>query len=103
MSKMLITFSEKVLDFFRTFHYTTHHQDNHQPKPSKMLKKLLDKIAERFKCNHHVNYGIDTINSFDKEMLASSIVSLQMEGVTCSEIRKSLNGYYYFQIIPNNR
>lgn len=67
-----------------------------------MVSELVDRIVKRFRCNHHVNYGIDTVNSFDKEMLASSIVSLQVEGVSCSEIRKSLNGYFYFQIIPNN-
>ena len=64
------------------------------------MHELLEKIAKRFKCNHHINYGVNTLNSFDKEMLASAIVSLQIEGVKCSEIRKSLNSYYYFQIIP---
>ena len=66
----------------------------------------LDKIVSRFKCHHHINYGVNTINSFDKDMLTSAIVCIQTSGepVRCSEIRKSLNGYYYFQLInqPNN-
>lgn len=66
-----------------------------------MIQKLIDMIAKRFKCNHHIKFGVDMVDSFDKELLASTIVSLQLEGLTCTEIRQSLSGYYYSQIVPN--
>jgi hypothetical protein len=63
------------------------------------MPKNLEQIVHHFGCHHHFNYGVNTINSFDKEMLASTFVSLLVDGVDCSEIRQSLNGYYYFEIV----
>ena len=68
---------------------------------NKILSVILDKIAEHFKCNHHVNFNIHTINSFDKDNLEGAIacVNTSSENVHASEIRRSLNGYYYFQVV----
>lgn len=66
------------------------------------LTDIIDRIKSRFPVWHHVNYGVQTIQSFDKDALASAIVSLEVEGIHCSEIRKSLNSYYFVQILNNN-
>lgn len=68
------------------------------------INELLDKIAQHFKCNHHVNFNIHTINSFDKDALEGAIVCVNTSGenIRSSEIRKSLNGYYYFQVVKDS-
>lgn len=67
------------------------------------LTDIIDRIKSRFPVWHHINYGVQTVQSFNKEALASAIVSLEIEGVRCSEIRKSLNSYYFFQIVNPNK
>ena len=66
------------------------------------LTDIIDRIKSRFPVWHHVNYGVNSIQSFDKEALASAIVALEVEGIKCSEIRKSLNSYYFVQVLTHN-
>ena len=66
------------------------------------ISETLDKIAQHFKCNHHMNFNIHTINSFDKDHLEGAIVCVnttEENKMHCSEIRRSLNGYFYTEVL----
>ena len=76
---------------------------NPERKIKMTITETLDKIAKHFKCHHHVNYNIHTINAFDKDRLEGAIVCVNTSEnkIVCSEIRRSLNGYFYTEVLQH--